>query len=764
MIASLLLLVSSQPLSERAALPPVLDAVIDRQAVDANLGREPINQVGDGKVLLVSFPHLAYTEFPSEKVASARLVLTLVRDSQFEVTSVGRVRRAWSEGPGRSTRFDQREPGKVPTPKGQVTWNHARAGDGGERWTQAGAGAPQDAELMEGITTRRDGDQLIIEGVGPAVQRMIDDPTQNYGFRLAFTGNASFYSGEFTKERPKLEIEWGEAAAEGADIALVAAEPLTQASGSTTWKVTVINLGTETAQGLDVGWKVAADDERPQRIDMAVEPGQTVTFESSLPLSGTRNDPRWNTVAVKVRAVNGDVNAGNGAGQFFPMGLRVFIDGDEVGHDALSDAGGSQTVARVIEQMNLHVLPFSRYQFAPEGAWERVILVTDASRADVTVRLDGMERVDIEDREHDLLRRVARALTPLSEAFVHPPVGLPGVDARPGHQVGWLPDTRDEAYRLSSLPLPVLNYQPRIPDTTPTWWSGLLSRSEVGMLQFNLGKRGADRLAALDQIPLGTVIRCFDGLGVPLTGATVEIFQLDGGEMASEPLLKADTKSSGLVYLVPQDAASGLKNPFGTLARDGSNAWLMIRASREGETAVAWLPVWSLWDWGYRANLQVATVELRFMLPSGPLDRTQDLAAGKLTGGSSPLTPAQTATLVDGDLSTGVVLPLDGWVEVDLGRDRSFGELQLTCTGEFLSQFFVATYKTGQEASQSQPWYVEGYGDYQASAFGKVEGDAVTVSYRAPGTQSRYVRILNTSGKAARITDIKLVPLRATGQ
>jgi hypothetical protein len=99
------------------------------------------------------------------------------------------------------------------------------------------------------------------------------------------------------------------------------------------------------------------------------------------------------------------------------------------------------------------------------------------------------------------------------------------------------------------------------------------------------------------------------------------------------------------------------------------------------------------------------------------------------------------------------------WIEIDLGRDRPIGEVQvLTKDGGMPRQFDVQTYATGQQPPTVEAWVKDL--DFRWSQSNRADKDGF-VRYRGPAVRSRFIRIVNRSGGAGTIREIRVHALKA---
>ena len=103
------------------------------------------------------------------------------------------------------------------------------------------------------------------------------------------------------------------------------------------------------------------------------------------------------------------------------------------------------------------------------------------------------------------------------------------------------------------------------------------------------------------------------------------------------------------------------------------------------------------------------------------------------------------------------------WVEIDLGRDRTVGEIDLVAQpGTFWRKFDVMVYATGQRPEEALRWAREVDGDWTSRNRREVVSPTrVSVPYRGAALRFRYLRIVNRSGGPGRLAEIKVIPATA---
>ena len=147
------------------------------------------------------------------------------------------------------------------------------------------------------------------------------------------------------------------------------------------------------------------------------------------------------------------------------------------------------------------------------------------------------------------------------------------------------------------------------------------------------------------------------------------------------------------------------------------------------------------------------------MIASGPIKTDEDLAAGKAVSDSLERFPAELTALVDGNPQTALsVVPAEKpyWLEIDLGRDRLIGAVEIETDGRPMEKFEISTFKTGQKPEAAETWIKEGSGTLRMQERGKdVDGKKV-VTYTSTAVRSRFIRITYRSGPEVKLTGIRV--------
>lgn len=740
-------------------LNPVEDTYLDRTQPDKNFGREPALLIGNGKVILLRFPHLAWTNTHGKKVAKARIILTSSRPNTIGSFSISRLTTKWYEGTGRTIRFDRPDPTNIPW--GEATWNHSLTGRGGQKWDSGGANGIADRVTIGNATTKVEGDSYIIEGIEEAVQYQINVPHENFGFKIESAAEGSFFSGEFTEQRPRLEIEWEQIPLNGPDIAIASLEPdlptgdWPKDGAAITWKCAIKNIGTAAAPITNLTWRLPDGSTAASTITEPIEPGQAKVVSQVIPWKNDHTDHRKLWVTVDARSAQ-DIQTANNSLTVPMNALAVAIEADSSVHEQLKPLmeGGEPMLffQNLISEFNGKVLPFSRSIRYPAGSTETLRLVMNPEMADIRVQLTA----ETAATRTDILRAIGRALTPLTQASVIPLV--PGqIDPLQPLPIGWIPDTRDDGLRISGLELPPFGWTPRREEQAPLWDNGLLSRIEVAFLENNLANRGQNRKINWNAIESGLLVTALDPAGNALEGATVTAHKVVNGKPDQNPMATDRVMRSGVCYLMP-DAKSGSRNGkfFDNIAPDASNAWLVIRATVAGESQDVWVPAWQLLDWHVRGNNSSPALELRFRLSNEAIDRNQDFAKDKVVVDSAGRFPAELAALTDNDPTTTIELFPGQWLEIDITRDRVIASVEFDFIGEPLNQFEVLVYNTSQDHTRARRWLKEEFGARITRIYGKSSSNGSTISFPAKSTTARYIRLVNQGESAVKIGTMRV--------
>ncbi len=718
-ILSALLYVGQDDL-KHATLLYAQDTTLEKSMPQANFGREPGLFGGPGRIVLIRFPET--TEEGRIRVSSASLHLTRQSGGDLHLKSVGLLKKRWYEGGGRSINFAH--PG-TPTPEttpGSATWVAARFKS--ENWEEPGAGGASDVELIPDATMRVDGADVILDGLGVALSQMVSHPNDSFGFRLEFQENSVFCSSEVNGAGPKLNIDYKLPAAGGVDATVMSCEALVPAGTHpggepVTWRAMVQNLGDQPAPKVSVVWTLDGKELSRSPLPKPLVKGEPQSVDLAIPWKYDPLNHREQRLVITVIA-EGDIEPSNDALALNMSAIPTYFE-------------GSNARAQ-FERLNEVELPLSRSSAALDGCLERFRQVTDRGRAELVVKGNNLR---------------GGGLTGLPLTFFKVPEGWPQLPSGP-ESVAL--DRRDESSRPSTRALPTLGWPLRSLESSALP-EGFLGRTEVNFLNANRGRVGADRLAWVHKVPLSSVIWCLDAQGAGIAGAHIAIFQTQGGGLADKPIVEGTTNAGGGYFLSKRPAGKFTENPFGEIQEDGSNSWMLVKLTAGGATEAAWYPVSMLWDEAARGNLSAPLFEFRLMLTSDTLDRAKDIGEGKIVTDSANHLPAELSRLVDGDAKTGIDFKAEAkenWIELDLGRDRAIGEVQIDVEGgDFFTGLTLLRYGTSQTIDAASPWFTEKDSSSHFRLRGqRVDGGQTRLIYRAPAASVRYLRLVPTGGHA----------------
>jgi hypothetical protein len=327
-----------------------------------------------------------------------------------------------------------------------------------------------------------------------------------------------------------------------------------------------------------------------------------------------------------------------------------------------------------------------------------------------------------------------------------------------------LPDTRDDVLIPRGLAIPGRSTNGGGFAEIPMNEHKLLSRTEATILNTLVGK--TDRSLPWEMTTNAVFLRVFTADGPPPPGTKLEIYQMIGGAFGSQPVYSVELGADGATLMTGRPGGVfGKSNPFGDLSKDGSNGWLLAVVRSGEKVDSTWIPVWQLWDEFARGNQAAAFIEARVQLLDVNIDRTVNLAQGKLATDAKGRFPAELMALTDGNLSSSVAFggeAPDYWIEIDLGRDRTMAEVSLVFDGPSWKQFKIISYKTAQSVAESLVWAEESNGATSAALTTSADGKTV-MSYMATPVRSRFLRIVPLSREAVKLAEIRVVPSGSGG-
>lgn len=721
---------------------PVEDTYIDAEMPDSNFGRDGLLLGGPGTAILVRLPGLDWIP-RGQAIETAMLTLRLVDDADVRLKSVKRVTVPWSEGNG------QRAPLVFKTknePTG-ATWNLRALG--GAKWQSAGAQGDTDGRAVPGVNAVSENGLVRITGLAKVLDEMAKNPSKNYGLRIEFESKLAFFSSDWPGQGPTLSTSLTDRPAAGPRFSVLSID----AEGPGAWSAQVQNVGDSPATGWNASWSVNGLSVSSGSTQQAVPPGETVRIRGEFDVQADTTDPRRHLLALE--AVPGGASTGDeGTGRLAQAvrGLPVKFALSPGAQAAVDAARGSEPalayLQRVVSCVNSAVFAQSRTSFAPEGCIERLRLATGDEPA-LTVRGD-YAALGQADTFSALVRDTVRAVSPLYGLWAAPPETA----TWPAMSVGWIPDTRDDTGWPTALMMPDFPWGEPKPTQVPLFERHGLGRAEVAALNQLVGTPVAERGKAVFKVSPTLILALADLGGAAVSEADVEVFRTKEGRLTTDPLYKLKTNDSGWIVLSPTNGP-GL---FPTLAPDGSDSWLFVRVTRNFVTQTVWVSATTLIAEYARGNTAAPVVQVRLSIPSGQVKTDEDLATGKSVTDSLGRFPAELNAVVDGDPATAVALEggaKPNWIEVDLGRDRLIGSVELDMKGGIWEKFEIATARTGGKGS-FDVWAAENRGSLRWALTGSEGGASRTLTYSANAVRSRYVRLLVKSADKHDLASLRI--------
>lgn len=740
----------------------VSDTYLDMTEADRPQGGFSTLLGGRGRTILIRFGDLERSLPWMARISKATLYLSPSSPEKPQISGVSAISAPWGEGPMFFSPLGR--PVDLAPVRGAATWKQRRNGDGGVSWMQPGASGPQDAVVIPGAKMEIEEKEIAITGLAPALQKMRDRWYDNYGFALTFAGSCEFFSSQAKIGKPRLVVEWTlDSAIAGPDLAVqwIDRTPENPRDGEeVTYRAAVKNIGATPTKAFSGQWTIGERTGAKFEVAKALAPDEQTIVETKKTYRQNLLDHRTQPIVFRTEQSEPDTDANNDALAIDEDALPIALTG--------KPAGQAQQTLRILNDV---YFAQSRFSFAPDGVRERVRLVPDAANAAVIVELkDGQS-------EEAIIGEIVTKLTGLNAVEASPSVTyenrqIPFGDLYSG--LNGFGDTRFDGLIPPGIPMLYAPVASPLFDTLTIEPTSLLCSTEVAALNTALGKRGKAREGALWDLPSTVILRAVDMTGKPLDGAELSFFQIDNGKMPDSPTQTILTKEGGTVILENRDAKDDgdkdashhlKRNPFGQLRADGSNGTILIRALINGEVEWGWLKAWQLADSFHRGNLAAAIIDVRFNAPGGLLDRTTNLAKGRLVTDLAGSLPAKLIALTDEDAATEVKIgdKKGDWVEIDLGRDRPIGEVRLLFKNpQMPTKFDIQCYATGQQAPETEAWVKDLDFTWTRINHGIADKNGVLgVPYRGPVARARYIRIVNRSGGPGTIGDVQVVPLKA---
>jgi hypothetical protein len=581
----------------------------------------------------------------------------------------------------------------------------------------------------------------------------------------------------------------------------------------------VKNIGNSASAGFTVQPYFEEKPSGPTQQGQALQPGEEVLIPVRLNYKNVPGDHRFGAITFLVTPSGDDANPSDKQltiqEQALCLGIFVekgFYSAAENKVDANGAHGFENWIQQQVALVNDVYFPYSRFSFAKDGVVERlridhIEVVPDGTlqgahnlpegKVDLTYDAElGFPSSDSADLDQvgpgsdlALVKRLFLELGLADFGAVSFPAGDPRLshvgkegavsrgteDLYPGLLGGG--DTRDDAPLPLSYSLP---YQP-IDDEAliqanllPT---DLLSATSVSAFNTDLGKRRGFDGDYLYDTPAISTVTAYDYNGNPIPKAQLTFYQMAAGTFSeSSRSFNLNTGDGGIVGLFTRDPLTGgpdklvvdhvlQKNPFGRIDSRGLNGTFMVKATTAAGSEWAPLKLWQLNDADHRGQ-KIALLRLYFNLPSDPLNVGTDVAEGKAIT-SSAGTGADLSKLLDGKNTAEIPLPKENgsWIEIDLGRDLTVGEVSLiTSTGHFWNQFELRTYETAQKPNEALLWAKERNWVWSFRNRPDPVAGGSSIAYRGSARRFRYLRIINSGGSAdAALSGIRLVPVKQGG-
>ncbi len=732
----------------------VADTNLDSAEPDKSKGGLFTLEGGKGKTILVKFGNLENVIPNGAKITSATLYLSPSSSDAPEFTSIGAVKKPWGEGPMFAVQMGR--PAETAPPKWAATWKQRRSGS--VDWQQPGATGPDDSSAIAEAKMELREKDIAITGLAAAVQAMRDRWFENNGFAIQFAGKCEFFSSQAKAGKPRLLIEYVRSEpSQGPDLSV---QWLDKAGtgNEATYRATVKNVGSGPAKPFTAQWIVQEKDGAKFEVNKGLAAGEETVIEFKKAYQKVDTDHRLQPLQFRIFPAEPESNSNNDALEIHEDAIPIAFSGAKIAADAM------QALAREINDV---YFAQSRFSFALDGALERIRLVPSQDQAQFTVDLAG------QTADADIIRSLLSMLTGLRPQTGTATAQVDGETiafSDPFSGISGFGDTRNEALIPTGIPMLYVPVSSPLFDTLPIEPTTLLSGTEVAALNSSLGISGARRQGILWDLPATIILRATDMTGKPLDSAELAFYQVQNGQVPEIPTQTVLTKNGGTVILENRDIVGALiekdaihqlkRNPFGQLSANGDNGTILIRAQVNGESEWAWLKAWQLADSFHRGNKAAAIIDVRFNAPSGLLDRTVNLAKGRLLTDKAGSLPAKLSPMVDDDPATSSAFgeAVGDWVEIDLGRDRPIGEVQITTKSGMPEKFDIQTYATGQQPPTEEAWVKDLNFRWTRANRTKKDG---TIAYRGPMTRARFIRIINRSGGKGELAEVRVFALKA---
>lgn len=715
---------------------------------------------GSGKNILVKFGDLGRV-VRGGKITAASIILTPSGGNVPELRGASRLLVPFGEGPVNTIGSLLEKSGiktPVPPPLWASTWKTRRGGVNWG-WQTAGAMGAADATPIAPAKLVDNGQTISVTGLEEAAQYMADHPEDNHGFALQFANETEFFSSNTPIGRPTLHLEITPAPPKsGPDLSVIYIEEQNRGAGQTEKFVAhVKNVGDGASAGFTAKWIVDEHAGADAPAVGSLDAGKETTLTYERPYTPNPKDHRTQPIGLVIVPNGPDAKASNDH-------LTVAADGRVIRVAVKSGQPGVEDAVQAqVRFFNETMAPQSRYSFAREGALERVVVtsIQDAPGGADLVWNDALGT----DPDPAFQRAIGKAIgmTDLSMTAFPPGernqlAARGSLDAYPGlYGYG---DTRFDGTILGTLAMLYEPYSSPMFDVQPLEATGLLSATDVIVLNGIMdGQSTAEQV--LNRTTPTVILHAMDIGGRPLGGMELSFFQSKNGQISDDaPAFTVVTDRNGAAYLPNRDGGG----PFGKVAADGGNGTFLVRASANGVTEWGWLKFWQLVDSLHRGGTGATVFDMRFNLPGAPLEANSNLAADRTVADSTGQLPAALAPLLDGKGSTTIELPKKAgdWIEIDLGRDRTIGEIDLTAfPGQMWQKFDILVYATGTEANVATLWAKEVDWKWTSSNRRDLIDGIPSVAYRGLPLRIRYIRIVSRVDGGGQLGEVRIVAAQA---
>lgn len=611
-----------------------------------NFGRELILESGAGKTILIRFHDLPRLFGRNATVSNAKLTLHRRVGLMPKKVRVSVLRDAWGEGPGRTLlkgiAASTDEPYAANGPAGAANWRFRMGGSNPVPWSVPGAGQGTEVNELKGVNVSESGDAIILSNLDAAVQSMVNNPGENFGIAIQTDEEITFASSDSPDLRPTLECDVDHSDAATSDLAVTA---LTVKDGVA--EATIQNVSTVASGESVLQWRVGGK-RAGSTILASLAAGESKKVQVNI-------DGGKSSVCASIAPAKPDAWSGNNVSAWYSGGSEIASD----------DPG----IRAAVDFLNQVALPQSRFSFAMEGAAVRINLSANAPKVEPG---NGL-RANVKKVLHAI--GVPTLLSPGAPDDMYP--GITGYG-----------DTRDDVGLPRFLPLRYEPVSDALVDEARLSPTDLLSATEVALLSGSTN--------ALSQfVPKMVVVKWIDETSRPLGSKELEL--LKANQLGVwQPVATVQTNAAGLARL-PEDVLT-------SMSASPESAYVGVRVKGSDAKAMGFVKLWQTVDAAKRSRTDLAQLTAEMPIAS-VADVASNLASGRAVTDSSNRFPAELKGLCDGDVATTVSFGDDGWVLLDLGRDRVVAEVRLMVAGSTIwPTFDVSYWGTGQSEAIANRW------------------------------------------------------------